>query len=143
VKRRACVGLVVLVGLAVRTGHPSSSTAALGAPHRRLSWPRSGVGSAADARKRTGAEVVVLKADRCRSLRQTACLFWGSFPRKCSWRVFFLTDDHRSGHGSSACMPGQIRPERCLPVCLGSSTAAWQHGSTRAFSRFHRCFRRR
>ena len=59
VKRRACVGLVVLVVLAVRAGHPSR-TVALGAPRRRLSWPRSGVGSAADARKRTGA-------DRCRS----------------------------------------------------------------------------
>ena len=60
VKRRACVGLVVLVGLAVRAGRPSSRTAALGAPCRRLSWFHSGVGSAADARKRTGA-------DRCRS----------------------------------------------------------------------------
>ncbi len=60
VKRRACVGLVVLVGLAVRAGHPSSRTAALGAPRCRLFWPRSAVSSAADARKRTGA-------DRCRS----------------------------------------------------------------------------
>jgi hypothetical protein len=55
------VGLVVDIGLAVRVGHPVLvCTAALGAPCRRLSWSRSGVGSAADARKRTGA-------DRCRS----------------------------------------------------------------------------
>jgi hypothetical protein len=83
VKRRACVGLVVLVGLAVRADHPSSRTAALGAPCHRLSWPRSGVGSAADARKRTGAD----------SLSHL-----GTFPRKYSW-LAFSEQMHEAGTG--------------------------------------------
>ena len=36
--------------------------------------------------ERTG---VVLKADRCGSLRQTACRFWGTFPRKALGVLFF------------------------------------------------------
>ena len=47
-----------------------------------------------NAQERTG---VVLKADRCLSLRQTACLFW-DLPAKCSWPAF-SEQMHEAGTG--------------------------------------------
>jgi len=129
--------------------------------------------------KRTG---VVLKADRCRSLRQTACPFW-SLPAKCCWRACwngmrrargvvslydaetsFAACDRRAksfdgqlpdtSHLTGVHSCGKFAAVLCravsayMPGQQHGSTAArqhgsTQHGSTRAFSRFYRCFRRR